>query len=201
MHALLEKERQFYVGEMAGERELQARLDAANAQLAAERAAAAEALRTKDELLQAAHAAAERQTITTLNDAAAHRDARHEAALAAERRKAALDLEAERARARSDLEQEKARLAAEGAARAEAARLEARQHAELDTAALNERIDEARAVHRAQLDGLRQHYEGLLRDSKEAKRDATAILEAPSWAQGSIGVGVGAKAGRAAKNR
>ena len=35
----------------------------------------------------------------------------------------------------------------------------------------------------------------------EAKRDATAILEAPSWAQGSIGVGVGAKAGRAAKNR
>ena len=56
-------------------------------------------------------------------------------------------------------------------------------------------------MHRAQLDGLRQHYEGLLRDSKEAKRDATAILEAPSWAQGSIGVGVGAKAGRAAKNR
>ena len=56
-------------------------------------------------------------------------------------------------------------------ARAEAARLEARQHVVLDGGA-QRCIDEARAGIARSSIGLRQHYEGL---PEEAKRDATAI--------------------------
>ena len=163
LHQVLQKERDFYLLEMQADRELKVRLDATQAELAATRKVLDETRFSKDEQLVAVQRTHELQKQQLLHAAANAREANLSDVLSRELAHYKHEFLQDRERLHAEVAEERRLLQTHLSSKTEAMRHEADARVNALTLQLDERLEEAKRIHAAQLTVLTAHYDSLVR--------------------------------------
>jgi len=161
---VLQKEREFYVLEMQADRELKVRLDATQSELASTRKVLDETRFNKDEQLAVVQRTHELQKQQLLHAAANAREANLSDVLSRELAHYKQEFLQDRERLHAEVAEERRLLQKNLSSKTEAVRLEADARVNALTQQLEERLEEAKRVHGAQLTVLTAHYDSLVRN-------------------------------------
>ena len=161
---MLQKEREFYVLEMQADRELKVRLDATQSELASTRKVLDETRFNKDEQLAVVQRTHELQKQQLLHAAANAREANLSDVLSRELSHYKSEFLQDRERLHAEVAEERRLLQSHLSAKTEAMRREADARVNDLTQQMEQRLDEARRVHGAQVTVLTAHYDSLVRN-------------------------------------